>query len=448
MNWSLPYDDLNQIKSLDERNLQDKYQSSYNNENMSPYNLFTSFGKASVRCRDSYFDSNNNNQSLKEINSRFKIESLAKIVDSFYSYYNANVESYVFELFTAEMFDKLFPNQTEVSLILLPNVLNNKKNVFEITPFEKSSFVDQITLAIIFDNSLLLNALLNDYLSRNSKDNLEVLIRDNLLLGFAAANGRLESCKILINYGANLEQKFKLLVQNNNNNNNSNQYVYYQKDCRSSMIFTNLEKYQNKEIEITPLGLVIAAAPSLSQEKAKEIIRVFLDAGADYNYKVLSSWNDTYGYYNEPRTVSKSDKISLYNFDQTGLLSIIINERKANKLQQSSHQKPQQKTLHQYNRQLSAGPSFASNTNSNNQNVSATGTQPSLIPLPTQYPGESEVDFLKRENSALKGQFHSLWVEINKLQQRMDEMESRNKHQDNTGVRSKQNFGKINYSSK
>ncbi len=333
----------------------------------------------------------------EEIQSKFKMSPLGKIVGLYYNFYDPDVESYIFKHFTVETIDTLFPNRQEVSLFLLPNVLNDKNLAFAPAPFDKLSMTDQILLAIIFDNKILLTSLLEDYLAQNTKESLVNLIRDNLLLGFAAANGRIESMKVLVKFGANLEQKFTLQCP-------SSSHFNYQPPGQwghNNALFKHLEKYAGRMLELTPLALVIATAPVLSQEKAKEIIQFFLDEGANHNSKV--SWGEARGYHTSQYI--KTEKISLFDFDQTGLLSIIMNERR-------SHQG--KKILAPLLEHRMAGKS--SNTTQGSSSKIA-------VDLPVRIEGESEIEFLKRENDTLRKQFVEMCNRMDDLQQRVDALE-------------------------
>jgi len=289
-------------------------------------------------------------------------------------------------LLTKDFLHELFPNENEIApLILLPSLFNDKIKLTNVSLYNMT-FLQHVVLATVFDNAHLLKALFDDYLTQNTADALLDFIRDNSLLGFAAGNGRVESVKFLLQFKVNIEQKFIIAIDNR--------------------ITGALNQYAEHRLELTPVALAVAAASYISEEKARALMEALINAEANCGYKVIRLWTEGRGYYNARQAVERTAKISLFEFDKTGLLSKLLNEAKNQRGKQST------RMHYQYERHA---PHSKANVNTMPA-TSSSSSHPSL-----EQPAGTD---LQSENQALKAQVEQLWVLMSDLQQRMNALET------------------------
>lgn len=188
----------------------------------------------------------------------------------------------------------------------------------------------KIYLAILFDNPSALQLFLEEYSAQNPNNSLMDMIINLSLLGFAAANGAVEVMKLFIRMGVALEQKFMI-------NNTNDHDILSECDPKST-----LAKHDST-LEMTALALALSAAPAMPREKAKEMIEVLLNAKANYNQKVIKSWVSVHGYHGKERYEPRSTQISLFNFDQSGILQELVSQRQNHKgeISRNKYNKPE-----------------------------------------------------------------------------------------------------------
>ncbi len=176
--------------------------------------------------------------------------------------------------------------------------------------FSEVSIIGRIFLAIAVDNSSSLKLFFEEYQKENPDKSLADLIAKYSLVGFAAANGCIGIMKYFIKeIKINLEQKFTL----ENQSENQSEKHYHHKDCI-------LAKHKGCKLEMTPLALVLSTAPAMPRDLATSMVEVLVKGGANYNRRVIKTWTEMRGYFNQEVPYLKRLEIHLSTFDQSGIL--------------------------------------------------------------------------------------------------------------------------------
>lgn len=173
----------------------------------------------------------------------------------------------------------------------------------------KVSIVD-LVLAIYADNPNVLGAALEAISVSESVDIVDIISKNKLLF-LAVGNNSISVIKFLLDKRANIEQK----------------------------ISTGTKPVQ---YEHTPLSYAISICPQLNNAKAKILISLLLDLGANCNYKLLKLSYEQRGYLGA-NTVEIKHKLSLFDYDTTGILLECTKSRKVNV--HSNKQSPQNNAL-------------------------------------------------------------------------------------------------------
>ncbi|MFA6038526.1 MAG: hypothetical protein WC748_10455 [Legionellales bacterium] len=294
------------------------------------------------------------------------------------------VLSNIEQLLTVDVVQELFESAKDLPAYvvyfgLINNTDLNKKCHFKDIDFDKLSDAEKALAAIMFDNTTLLDELLSSSTDQSSL----TLINDHALMGFAAANGRINSMKILLKHGATLEQKYSIKLTNNRSLLTNYSYIG---DGRA--FFEALSnKYLDSTLEFTTLGLAVATAKYLPPAMAKDTIKFLLDSKANYNAKITRVWSEEHGYYNNRTTTSKAENISLFTFDESGYLSEAVTALKNQQVSASTKYKGN-KTTPQYH------------NNNNNTTVTVQG----------------QLSALQDENKELRKMIEDLYRRVKQLE--------------------------------
>lgn len=191
---------------------------------------------------------------------------------------------------------------------------------------EKSDIVNRIYLATILDNFSLLKSSLEEYEAQNSDKSVMDFIANCSLVGIAAANGCINAMRFFISLKVNLEQKFRLSIPEKFDVDTDNRPF-----VDPASVLAN-PGHKNSTLEMTPLALALSAAPAMKIEKAREMVALLLASRANYNAKVIKTWSVQHGYYGHEKTSQKSSSITLFTFDQTGLLDEAVKKIRETKV--------------------------------------------------------------------------------------------------------------------
>lgn len=218
-------------------------------------------------------------------------------------------------VYNKESFEFKIPQITSAVCFRFSNELSGLNGGKTVRLFEQESIIIRMYMAILLDNPSVLNIFFNEYKSYYPNQALEDCIANYALVGLAAANGCIEIMKLFVKMEVNLEQKFRIHTD-----------TYGGTDSKNVLF-----KHMGSVLEMTPLALALSAAPSLVREDARTMIGIFLEANANYNNKIIKTWTEKVGYYNNERTVPKSAVITLFGFDQTGILDELAKKKREQK---------------------------------------------------------------------------------------------------------------------
>lgn len=262
--------------------------------------------------------------------------------------------------------------------------------------FESKTIINRIYLATILDNRSLLKSFIEEYKIYHPSESIMDLITSCSLVGLAAANGCIEVMKFFIEQKVSLEQRFTLNATTKALNSIE---VNAQKICDPKSILT---KYTDCTLEMTPLALALSAAPALTREKASNMIDLLLIAGANYKTKVIKTWTYEHGYYNNRQTSQKNTSITLFTFDQTGLLDELVKklyEVKAKPRQERAKPKQEKSNDHNQPKKL---VSTTNDPKISESQLIIEGQKKAIMLL------EEEVNKLRLENTILKKEVETL----------------------------------------
>jgi regulator of replication initiation timing len=243
--------------------------------------------------------------------------------------------------------------------------------------FKPENSIFRIVLAILCDNAFALKFLFDEYQSVNKNKSLMDLITEFSLVGIAAANGCTEVIKHFISMNVNFEQKSTIHLEKKE----------YAKDRGRFNEKSVLNSYESCSFDMTPLALALSAAPAMPREDATKLIELFLNANANYNNKIIKRWTAVHGYHGRETQEPRSKPISLFEFDQTGILDELVKKKREHKpvRSQIKHGEPQQK------REVSS-------------------EEITILSL------KAELDEVKEENKALKTEVSKLWAALRRLE--------------------------------
>lgn len=249
--------------------------------------------------------------------------------------------------------------------------------------FKPENAIFRIALAILCDNVFALKFLFEEYQILNKDKQLIDLITEYSLVGIAAANACTEVIKYFTSMNVNFEQKCTITIEQ--------QIKCYEKFSEKSV----LKNYGACSLDMSPLALALSAAPALPREDATTLIELFLNAKANYNNKITKRWIAVHGYYTSQTQEPRSKLISLFEFDQTGILDELLKKRREHKPARP----------HIKHEELQRKP----------ENYSGEITVLSL---------KAELDVVKEENKLLKAEIGKLWAALRKNDSSLDNKKS------------------------